>query len=85
MYYLSFFFFFFFNTRCTIFLNDCISSGSQIIEKDIPGYKTGKRLGEDSSKGQRKKKKFKYLTVLLRVFNLARGLSSGRNLSFGSS
>ena len=55
MYYLSFFFFFF-NTRCTIFLNDCISSGSQIIEKDIPGYKTGKRLGEDSSKGQRKKK-----------------------------
>jgi hypothetical protein len=54
------------------------------LRKTFLGYKTGKRLGEDSSKGQRKKK-FKYLTVLLRVFNLARGLSSGRNLSFGSS
>lgn len=50
------------------------------LRKTFLGYKTGKRLGEDSSKGRRKKN-FKYLTVPLRVFNLARGLSSGRNLS----
>ena len=84
MYYLSFFFFFFLILDVLSFSMIVFQVVLRSLRKTFLVIKLARGWEKTVQRG-REKKKFKYLTVLLRVFNLARGLSSGRNLSFGSS